>query len=244
MALIFIGFAVLDFSIALWGAFVYTIAAFLGLLVMLASAQLDFVEEKDWPEIRQPFVKLTTVFAIVWASIVLLAVVVGEVRGDGHPAWVGLFSLIGFPLVFFVGLIVAPPFVPLVGGCVIGGLLCIPRAVVFWTTVSKIRRHWQEIQQGKLVDGDGMANALGQASYSSSHARALHKEVHKMTKEAHDEVAKLRKENKRLSASIEEDTTRLKKEAELSSLMAEAESLRIKNDILKGFETDTKKGKT
>ena len=121
-------------------------------------------------------------------------------------------------------------------GLFIGGLLCLPRAVVFLTTTHRVRAVWEKGKATGDFSPEGVVGGLGQTSQSKAHARALLKKAETLKKEVEVRERQMRQEADRLSKEINDDTVRLEMEAEIAQKMTKIEQLRIEIEEMRKFQ--------
>lgn len=212
----------------------FTCLAFIGFgaLVMFASVQLDFFRIEDAAELREPIEWAAKKLGLLTLGIVGLTLVPG-VSDLGQPAS-GILMILLLPLVL-VGLLAVPFFSFGSIAFLFGGVLCLPRAFVFWRTQSRLRKTYEAGVQGSEFDARSVVQGLDEQSTSDAHARALRKDIEATNADIEPRLKKLREENERLTAAIEHDTKRKEAAAQLARNMAEMEDLKVKNEELRRF---------
>ncbi len=224
--LVFILITLNEVPLVFQGAVIMTAAGLPSLLCLFGSAQLDFFRDEDKEEAESPMRGGVYFYGAAWIGIALWALV-----WDGATETAGV-AILAIPI-FFLNLVVSAVVIPITVALTIGGLLCLPRAIIYWITTSRLRRPYEDGVVRRQFDAPAVAASLGAQVQSDAHARALRKDLGKLHKDIAPRLKRTRAENARLSKSIKQDTARMELETELSQNMAELEDLEIENEAMR-----------
>jgi hypothetical protein len=119
---------------------------------------------------------------------------------------------------------------PVTLGLGVAALLCMPRALIYSNTVSKLRAPVEQARGSGMISPHRVVSGVGEKSTSAAHAVAVRKDLNAQLEEARRVEARLKAEEERLSKAMHHDTKRLKEEAELLKVLEEIDryKLRIK----------------
>ena len=119
---------------------------------------------------------------------------------------------------------------PVTLGVSVAALLCMPRALIYSNTVSKLRGPVEQARGSGMISPHLVVGGAGEKSTSAAHAMAVRKDLNAQLEEARRVEARLKAEEERLSKAMHHDTKRLKEEAELLKVLEEIDryKLRIK----------------
>lgn len=218
-----------------------SIPGVIGLAILWLSAQLDFVDEQG-QRLVSSYKQGIAYFVVGWASMIVMYA--GEYAMNPSNGTSGLtnfiISALGLVAIIPYGLLYSWSFSIFCLGFFIGGILCLPRAVVFIATQHKAQAVWNEGKEASEFSGVGLAASLGQKSRSWTHARALRKAAEALRREAAERERAMKEEADRLSTSINDDTVRMEAEAEIAAKMAKIEELKIEIEEMAKFKRGDK----
>ena len=212
---------------AVSGAFIFGLPmmGLVAAVIVYASLQLDFVKASDGERLIKNWRVLVGVVALyLLAAVVTLNV--GHTKPQGFWAFVALPFVLGWLLAFI-------PVYILSTGLIFAAVFCLPRAIIFWTTQSKLRAAYSDGENRQTFDAKAVLAGLQQTASSETHARALRKDMHQASAAASAELERLRHRKANLQGSIEQETRRREEAAELSRKMAEMEKLKIEIERLR-----------
>lgn len=133
-----------------------------------------------------------------------------------------IFGILSAILLFIIS--------PVTLGLGVAALLCMPRALIYSNTVSKLRAPVEQARGSGMISPHRVVSGVGEKSTSAAHAVAVRKDLNAQLEEARRVEARLKAEEERLSKAMHHDTKRLKEEAELLKVLEEIDryKLRIK----------------
>lgn len=208
----------------------------LGLAILWLSAQLDFVDEQG-ERLVSSYKLGVSYFIFGWLCMFVMYISEYAMNPSNGTSGIEnfLISVVGLVAIIPYGLLYSWSFTIFCLGFFIGGILCLPRAVVFVATRHKTRSVWEEGKDASDFSGVGLAASLGQKSRSWAHARALRKAADTLRREAAARERELKEEADRLSKSINDDTVRMETEADIAEKMAKIEELKIEVEEMRKF---------
>ena len=230
----------------------YALLSLLFKLLLLSGVGFLLLHASDWihkdVDINHG---LVNVFFLLWVVIVILCFVPIVLHAwsvewlQNHPSRrEAFFPVIAKTLTALPGILGVIVILPLLLAPFIGGVLCLPRIIIYYTTHHLLLAVWQKNKGETGITSSDIAKAVGNPSQNPTQALKLKHDLQRLEEEIQKHQEELATEREQLQSAILGDVERFETEKRISTVLMGLERLNTEVDVYRKYvqEKESKRG--